>query len=325
MSDELKPVLCIGDLVADIFTSPLKKLPAPGETILTENMAVYPGGNALNIAVALHRMGDTATMVGSIGNDSLGTLILNKLETELGFDVTNIQREKEGRTASTFILRAEGEDRRFISTLGVGEHFTGEYISKDLIPNNGVLLVGGYLKLPNWNDELLIEFLKQAKKQNNKIVLNICVVQNSGVELKRCLKLLKYVDIFLPNQDEARAISGELELENQAKIFNDAGVKTVIITRGDKGLYANDGDQEINMENYNVPIVDPSGCGDCFTAGLISGLRRGWDIISILKFGSAVGAFSAQTLGCTNGVPPFGDVQKFLEENIVKVSVQQIN
>ena len=58
----MKPVLCIGDLVADIFASPLKNLPAPGETIFTEEIAVYPGGNALNIAVALCRMGEKVKM-----------------------------------------------------------------------------------------------------------------------------------------------------------------------------------------------------------------------------------------------------------------------
>ncbi len=323
MSDKLKPVLCIGDLVADIFASPLKKIPAPGETTLTETIAVYPGGNALNISVALKRMGEDVKMTGSIGKDAIGTLLLHKLK-ELDLDVDNIRRESKGRTASTILFRAEGEDRRFISSLGVGETFTGEHISIDLIPKDGIVVVGGYLKMPAWNDDLLIEFLKRAKMKNNKIVLNICVVQNSDIDLKRSLRLLKYVDIFLPNEDEAQAITTETKLKAQAKAFHDAGAKLVIITRGSKGLYANDGWNEIDMKNFNVSIVDPSGCGDCFAAGIIAGMRRNWEVVQMLKFGSAVGAFSAKVLGCTNGVPQFEEVQNFLDKNRVEFSVDSL-
>jgi sugar/nucleoside kinase (ribokinase family) len=95
-----------------------------------------------------------------------------------------------------------------------------------------------------------------------------------------------------------------------------------VITQGDQGLYADDGDQTVEMGVYQVPLVDPSGCGDCFTAGLIAALSRGWDIVRALEFGSAVGAIGATALGCTDGVPSFEAVEQFIQENDVRMSVK---
>jgi len=319
MKNPLKPVLCAGDLVADIVTSPVSQLPLPGESVITDSVLVTPGGNSLNTAVALRRMGDQVTVGGSIGGDDLGILLLKHLEG-LGLDVKGVVTEQGELTASTIIIRVKGEDRRYVMNLGVGEKFTGEHLSLDLIPENGVVLAGGFLKLSAWNDQLLLDFLKEARRRNNKTVLNVCLVQNSKVNPARVLPLLEYVDIFLPNQDEAHAITGESEIEKQAGELLLAGAKNVVITRGDKGLFAYDGKSGIHLGTYKVKVVDPSGCGDCFTAGMIAGLRRDWDILRILKFGSASGALGATALGCTAGIPSFKDVDKFVSENKIEIS-----
>lgn len=324
MARKVKLVLCIGDLVADIFTSPIANIPLPGEPIVTDKILVMPGGNSLNTAVALCRMGDQVTIGGSVGNDALGNLLLQQLN-ELGLDVRGVKKEANGLSASTIILNVGGEDRRYIMNLGVGASFTGEHLSFDLIPENGVVLVGGYLKLAAWNDELLADFLKEAKRKNNKVVFNVCIVQNSDVDPKRVLPLLKYVDVFLPNKDEARSITDKEDIPQQAKQLHAAGVKNVIITKGIEGLYASDGKSHINMGTFQVTTIDPSGCGDCFTAGLIAALRRGWEIIPMLKFGSAVGALGATALGCTTGVPLYEDVDQFMEKNKIEIAVADID
>jgi len=316
----VKPVLCIGDLVADIFASPLVQLPQPGESVLTERIAVFPGGNALNAAIALRRMGNPVAMAGSVGDDALGALLLEQLQSN-GVDVRGVRREPGGTTASTFVLRAEGEDRRFISALGVGASFSGEHVSPNLIPDDGIVLVGGYLKLPAWNDEILADLLRQARSRNSKVVLNICIVQNSGVDPGRCLRLLEHVDVFVPNEDEGRILTGETEPALQAQALRRAGARLPVITRGPEGVYADDGHCTVAMGAFQVPVVDPSGCGDCFTAGLVAALSRGWDTVPMLECGSAVGALGATALGCTDGVPSFEDIRQFLKENTVRTSV----
>jgi sugar/nucleoside kinase (ribokinase family) len=316
-----KQVLCVGDMVADIFASPLLRFPEPGELVLTERITVFPGGNALNTAVALRRLGERVVMAGSIGDDALGRLLLDQMQMQ-GLDVRGVRREPAGRTASTFIFLAEGEDRRFIHSLGVAATFSGEHISQELIPHNGVMLVGGYLKLGAWDDNVLADLMCQARQRNCTVVLNICIAQDSGVDPGRCLSLLKHVDVFVPNEDEACILTGETVPARQAKVLRRAGSRVVVITRGGQGLYANDGERVVEMGIFHVPLVDPSGCGDCFNAGLIAGLLRGWDIVHTLEFASAVGAIGATALGCTDGVPSFATVERFLKENKIKISVE---
>jgi len=320
MPQNQNQILCVGDMVADIFSSPLARLPEPGELVLSDKITVFPGGNALNTAIALRRLGENVAVAGSIGDDALGRLLLDQMQTH-GLDVRGVRREPGGRTASTFILRAEGQDRRFIHSLGVAGTFTGEHVSLELIPENGIMLVGGYLKLGTWDDKVLADLMHQARRRNCKVVLNICIAQGSGVDPGRCLSLLEHVDVFVPNEDEAGIITGETMPARQAKALLRAGAQVVVITRGQQGLFADDGQHTVEMGIFHVPVLDPSGCGDCFTAGLITGLRREWDIVHVLEFASAVGAIGATALGCTDGVPAFSDVERFLEKNKMDISV----
>jgi sugar/nucleoside kinase (ribokinase family) len=78
----MKKILCIGDMCADIFSSPIERLPEPGQLGLTDEIAVYPGGNALNTAIALSRMGEQVAIAGSVGDDALGSLLLNQFPLE---------------------------------------------------------------------------------------------------------------------------------------------------------------------------------------------------------------------------------------------------
>lgn len=311
--DQVSQILCVGDMVVDLFVHPISRLPRAGELIMTDKIEVFPGGNALNTAIALGRLGEKVAMAGSIGGDALGGLLLDQLEA-LGLDCQGITTEPSGTTASTVLFRVKGQDRRYVHSLGVAGDFDGKQIPWDLIPQGGIVLIGGYLKLAAWDDETLIDFLRQARKQRCVTVLNVCFARNSAVDPKRCLRLLEHVDVFAPNEDEAQAIAGQIELKQQATVLHEAGAGCVVITRGERGVYAYDGDRIIERDVFPVSVVDPSGCGDCFTAGLISGLKRGWAFERVLEFGCAVGALGATAMGCTNGVPSFESVERFIKE-----------
>jgi sugar/nucleoside kinase (ribokinase family) len=304
-------VLCVGDMAADIFSSPLARLPNPGELVLTERIAFFPGGNALNTAVALQRLGEPTAFVGSIGDDAFGDLLLSELR-KTGLDLRGVRREPGWATPTTLIVRAEGEDRRFVHALGAGDRFTGTDIGLELIPANGVVLAAGYLKLNSWNDGALEQLFRTARALGSIVVLNVCIPVEGNVDPGRCLRLLPCVDVFVPNEDEARVLTGESDLDIQARKLREAGAGTVIITRGAQGLHAADAKARIVLGAYQVPLIDPSGCGDCFTAGLIAGLLRHWDLARTLQFASAVGALGATALGCTSGVPSFDEVNHFI-------------
>lgn len=307
-------VLCIGDMTADVLASPVPKLPEPGEVSMTDRIVFCPGGNALNAAIALRRLGESVRLVSSLGDDAFGDLLLAQLQ-ELGMDLRDVRREPGCATPTTLVYREHGEDRRYIGALGAAERFTGEDISEDAIPENGVLLAAGYLKLRAWNDDALSGLFRCARRRRCQVVLNICLPRDGHVQAERCLRLLPQVDAFVVNEDEARALTGMSASRSQTTFLHSAGARQVIVTRGSQGLSAQDGNGAIEMGAYQVPLVDPSGCGDCFIAGLIAGLLRGRNLLDTLRLASAVGALAATALGCTNGIPPIADVERFATVN----------
>ena len=94
-SENAIQVLCIGDLVADIFSSPLARLPEPGELVLSDRIAVFPGGNALNTAIALRRLGQNVAVAGSVGDDAIGRLLTEQVQMQ-GLDVRGVRQEPGG-------------------------------------------------------------------------------------------------------------------------------------------------------------------------------------------------------------------------------------
>jgi sugar/nucleoside kinase (ribokinase family) len=290
---------------------------------LTNRIVILPGGNALNTAVALCRLGEAVSFWGSLGDDALGDLILMQL-TKLGLDLRRVKREPAGLTPATIILRIQGEDRRFIHALGAGDRFTGEQVPWELIPENGIVVAAGYLKLRSWSDNALVEMFRETRQRQSTTVLNVCLPNHQNDIAGRCLRLLPHVDVFVLNEDEALALTGQSEVRAQARILRSAGARIVIITRGSHGLYAETGTCTFEMGAFRVPIVDPSGCGDCFTAGLVFGLLRRWELERTLQFASAVGALNATALGCTTGVPPFTEVERFLGKRCSEIAQELI-
>lgn len=316
-------VLCIDDMAVDVFASPMPRLPEPGELLLADRIAFFPGGNALNTAVALLRLGEQVSFFGTLGDDAFGNLILAELE-KVGLDPRGVEREPGCAMPATLIYRAGNEDRRYISALGAAERFTGENIPLELIPDGGVVLAAGYFKLRSWNEDALSEVMRRARRRRCPVVLNVCLPREGSVDPRRCLRLLPLVDVFVPNQDEARVLTGEKQPAAQARVLRDAGACVAVITRSARGLYAEAAECAVEMGAFAVPLVDPSGGGDCFTAGLIAGLLRRWNLVRTLTFASALGALGATALGCTSGVPPFADVERFVRENRVDATVKNV-
>lgn len=313
--------LCVGDLVADIFSSPIRRHPKPGEQVVTDSIAVYPGGNALNTAIVLNRLGNETAVAGSVGDDLLGSVLVSQL-TSLGLNVEGVIRAQSATTASTFIFRRKGEDRRLIHSPGIGQDFTGRDVSTGLIPDAGIVLIAGYLKLGNWDDDYLKEYLRESHRRSCRTVLNVSILQDSRVHLERCLGLLDQVDAFVLNEQEAEVLTGESDPSSQARHLFEAGAGMIIITRGENGLYATNGVQNVEMGIFPVKAVDPTGCGDCFTAGISVGLSQEWKLIPLLEFASALGALGATAYGCTSGIPSYFKVLEFMEKNKARLPVQ---
>jgi len=315
-------VVCVGILVADIISGALPRLPRPGELMLTERILLSAGGLPVNAAVSLTRLGFEAGVVGKVGKDPLGPFIVDYLK-EQKVDTRGIRSSKEASTSSTMIILTESEDRRFIHTLGASADFSIDDLDFEYIRGAKVLYLGGYFAMPRLTQSSLVKLFKFAREGKTITVLDV-VAPHSGVNLlAQCREVLKYTDVFLPNDDEARIITGESDPLKQAEVFLKFNPEmTVVITMGRKGSLARTRDKIVRASVYPVKVVDPSGGGDAFDAGFIVGLLKGWDVEQTLKFASAIGASSVTAMGCTTGIFTMKEALNFIKDNTLKIEVE---
>jgi sugar/nucleoside kinase (ribokinase family) len=295
------PVLNVGILVADIFVPPIERLPAAGELVSTEEFLVQPGGCAANTAIVLGRLGVRASVVGRVGDDLFGELVLGYLQ-ERGVDTSAALRTAGRGTSKTVALSVVGDDRRFIHTFGANGSLTARDVSDEALGAAKVVHVGGYLVLPGLEQSALAERFRHARASGAQTVLDVVVpYEHEHLTLDAVGELLPVADYFLPNEDEARALTGERDVRAQAERIAGAGARTVVIKRGADGAYVRSGDTVFELPAPPVEAVEPSGAGDAFAAGLIVGILEGWSLERSVRYASVVGASACTALGCYAG------------------------
>ncbi len=294
-------VTCFGILVADVFVPPLAHFPRPGELMVTEDFLFQPGGCAANTALDLARLGVGAAVRGTVGADVFGDLVKAQLG-HIGLDVTGVTQTDQVGTSKTVILDVPGEDRRYIHTIGANAAVRASDLDGVAFSDGDVLYVGGYLVLPGLDPESLAARLASARQAGARTVLDVCVPADGEVGFEDVAPLLPYVDLFVPNEDESRVLSGAEEPSLQAEVFLSAGAGAVVVTRGAAGALMAAGDVRVELHAPGVEVVDGSGAGDAFAAGFICGFVEGWSLERSFAFATAVGASACTALGCTAGV-----------------------
>lgn len=298
---EPAPVLCLGILVADIVVPPMERLPAAGELIATDDFLLQPGGCAANVSLGLRTLGVPSAVCGRVGDDPFGELLIRDLR-ERGVGTDDVIRTPGCRTSTTVILPVIGEDRRFVHSFGANAVFSGDDLAQVALDRAEVLYIGGYLMLAALQQRSLGEQLRRARARGTVIVLDVAVPAGNAVSLDALDQLLPLADYFVPNIDEARAITGESDPHRQAQRLIAYGARHVLIKLGDRGTYVRSAGVSFEMPAPHVDTVEPSGAGDAFAAGLIVGIREHWDLARMIRFANVVGASACTALGAWNGV-----------------------
>jgi sugar/nucleoside kinase (ribokinase family) len=320
MSHATHDVICVGILVADVFAPPLARLPRAGELLAVDDLLLQTGGCAANTGADLAKLGVRVAVVGKVGNDVFADFIRTEL-TEKGVDASAIRVSGTAPTSRTVILPVIGEDRRYIHAVGANADLSIDDISLNMVAQARVLYVGGYRLFPGFDDAALARLFAFARQHQVKTVLDVAGVRaEEGLTPFR--RVLPLTDVFLPNDDEARLITGMDDPQRQARCFVEAGAAAAVVTLGARGSVAVTRDLTLKAGTFPVRVLDPSGGGDAFDAGFIVGLLEGWDIRQTLTFASAIGASACTALGCTAGVFTRAEAASFLNSNHLAVSTE---
>jgi sugar/nucleoside kinase (ribokinase family) len=318
MNDFSCDCICAGILVADHVCEPVARMPLPGELVLTPRMHLTTGGHASNVSTDLARLGRTVEVVGVVGEDVFGDFIEHTLTTA-GVSCTHLRRSRFNPTSGTLVINCQGEDRRFIHNTGASADFTGKELTPEIIRRGRVLYLGGYCLCRELSAENVARAFQAARKAGIPTVLDV-VIADPNAAWEQLRPVLPFTDFFLPNTDEAHAITGILDPVEQAEQFRQAGAKTVVITCGDQGAVLLSDEARLRSEVYAVDYVDGTGSGDAFSAGFVHALLSDADLETCLRYGSALGASCVRAAGASTGVFNAAELLAFCDTRPLKMA-----
>src|SRR5215469_13710153 len=315
-------VICAGILVADTFASPIARLPEAGELTLVDGYVMGAGGCASNTAACLARLGRQVSVIGKIGQDLPGDFIVHDLE-RLGVNASAVRQSSTHSTSTTYIVNVQGHDRRYFHCIGANADFSLSDIDISMLAGARALYVGGYMVMPGWQANDLATLFREAKRQGLMTVLDVVIGAGTHASLASVEPALRYTDLFLPNDDEARVLTGHDDPPAQPEILSRSNPDcTIAITLGRRGVFVRSQGRTSRAGAYPVEAIDESGAGDAFAAGFITGMLEQWSTQKTIRFASAVGGSCTRALGCTESVFRFQEALEFIAANELQILIE---
>ena len=303
-------VSVLGIYVADLVFFG-KKIPVEGETILGNNFIIGPGGKGSNQAVAAAKAGAKTFFISKIGNDQFGSMAI-KIYKESNVDFSNVIISKEHSTGAAGILVNENSGSNAINVFpGAAGAISIEDIDRaeDTIKRSSIFLT--QLETPIKVAEYAI---KKANRHGVKTILNPAPAADIDKSI------FPLVDYFTPNETEAsfyvnHSVETIDDAARAAKKLLDMGIKNVIITLGEKGAYFANLSESFSMPiaNLNSSVVDTTGAGDAFNAGLAVAITENMNIKEAISFASATAGLSTTKIGTANSMPTRDEIEKILK------------
>jgi sugar/nucleoside kinase (ribokinase family) len=276
---DVPTVTVIGCVQADVVMSPVTDLPAPGGTLLTEQATVRVGGAGANAALAGVEAGMDVRLIGCIGEDQLGVWMREQLALAgLADELVAVAGETTGLTV---VLESPARDRTFLTYLGVNARWERAMIPDDALTCDNLLLCD-YFVAPQLRGEAARRLLDTARARGARTFFDTTWDPDGFSEQTRAEvhELLPSVDVFLPNEVEARALADcTADAAQAARVLQAASGGWVVVKLGPSGCLAVGPDAtEIAVPAPAVAVADTTGAGDAFNAGLVHALahRASW-------------------------------------------------
>ncbi len=307
-------VLCAGIMVADHVCTPITHVPAAGELVMADSMLLTIGGCAANAAVDLAKMGVRAAIVGRVGKDVFGRIVLEMLR-EADVDVSRVRTSTTADTSQTLIVNVTGQDRRFIHTFGANEEFSAADIPQ--LNTCKIFYLGGYLLMPNLRQEELVPVFQAAQAHGIKTVLDVAIPR-PGAYLPRLDQLLPHVDVFLPNSHEAEVITGLGDPLEQAVAFQKLGAGTTVITMGGAGAVLVSKTKRLRR-HLQCPVRGRQRRRRCLRRRLYLRPPPGPASRRLPSLCQCLGASCVRAIGTTPGVFRRAECEVFLEANALRI------
>ena len=308
----LGSVATLGPHILDVLGRPVEEIPpGQGAATLTEIRATA-AGTAAGAAVDLAKLGMRVYSAGAIGDDLIGDVLTAALQRH-GVDTAGLVRKRGVQTSATMLpIRPNGE-RPALHVPGASRRLELADIDAAAIARCDALLFGGPDALSGLTAGELREVAAAARSAGVLVAVDV-LYGGSRRALERLAGLLSCADWFWPNEEQLLALTGRDELKPAMADVLALGTGGVAVTLGARGclLATRQAPEPAAVPAIGVDVVDTTGCGDGFNAGMLTGLLLGCEAADSAWLGVACGALVATGLGSDAGIASLGQAVEFL-------------
>ena len=309
-------IVSIGELLVEIMREKVgEPFDRPGTFV-----GPFPSGAPAIFSDAAGRLGEKSGMIGTVGEDDFGKLILERLKKD-GVDTTYIQTLKGFTTGVAFVTYFPDGSRKFIYHLphAASGKISSEQINEKYLSEVKYLhIMGSSLSINEDYRNACYKAAHIVKNSRGKVSLdpNLRPELLSIEEIRKiCEPILSISDVIMPSGEEATMLTGAEDVESACMKLLEYGPKIVALKQGKEGCTVFTKKEKIKVSSFKVKEVDPTGAGDCFDAGFLVGLlKKGWELPKVAKFANAVGALSVTKKGPMEGAPTYKEVSNLLKE-----------
>ena len=302
-------LLVLGEINVDLILGAEEIVPVFGQEVLVDETTLTIGGSSVIFACGAARLGLRVGYVGVVGEDEFGQFMLREMSAR-GVDVEPAIVDPAVNTGITVSLSTPA-DRAMLTYSGSIAALTAERVDRALFGRTRHLHVGSYFLQTGLQDGLP-ELLAQARAEG------LTVSQDTGWDPHErwnggFWETLAQTDVFLPNVDEARAITGAADAETALEALLEQ-VPLVTIKRGAEGAIAHRGEETVRAVPPSVQVVDTTGAGDSFAAGFVYGYLADWSLEKTLRLACACGALTTRQPGGTNGQATLAEALEAIDD-----------
>jgi sugar/nucleoside kinase (ribokinase family) len=304
MEKSLDCVLC-GSCVADMLVRPvpLDRPIGAGRLMAAEPIELTTGGIVSNSGIAMARLGMKVAAFTYVGNDAWGPAIRGKLSAE-GIETSHLLTHPTAATSTTAVMIDPSGERSFAHCVGaprlIDKALFFEHL--DLFAGARMVLLGYYSLMPNLEPDLP-EVFAAIRATGCRTALDAA---GDGGSMQPLERILPHLDVYVPSHAEAVHQTGVEDPKAILKIFRDCGAPGLLgVKLGSRGALLSPAAGEY-LEIACVPppgaVVDTTGAGDAFYAGLLTGLLRGLAAAEAGRLAAATGACCVTGFGASAGL-----------------------
>lgn len=287
-----RPIITVVGSFAVGMTLRTVRMPVFGETLIGSDFDMGPGGKGSNQAVATARLGAESYFVGIIGEDKLGEIATDLYRAE-GVDTRYLKKTPEMATGVGFIILNQAGQNGIILDMSANKLMDAAFVDTAEAQIARSAIVMSVLEIP-------VAAAARAMAVGRRH--GVPTLLNPAPAAPLDDSVLKNIDYLTPNETELRILQGlapddPTPTPELAKRLQARGVKTLIVTMGEQGALVMDGGDEFYVPGISVDVVDTTGAGDAFNAGLAIALAEGKTLREAVQYAACTGALACTKLG----------------------------